>query len=251
MKTVIISGGCGLLGEEFAKTLYNEGYCVVVLDLPGKVKEYGLDNYFEIGCDITDEKQVINIIKQIYFVHGVDCLINCAAINPVPKEGDDNSFEYYSLKKWEETLKVNLTGAFLLSRECSKFMMKNESIKGGFKGNIINIASDLGVIAPYQDIYTNDYIKPPDYGVSKAGLINLTKYIASYYGCFIKSVCLCPGSIYNGQSNSLKKNLEFRIPIGRLAKKDEYNGIIKFLCSSDSDYMQGHCIEMNGGRTSW
>lgn len=251
MKTVIISGGTGLLGSEFAKTLYNEGYCTVVLDLPEKIKEYELDNYVEIGCDITDEKQVIEIIKYIYDSYGIGVLINCAAINNPPNDRDDNSFEYYSLKKWEETLKVNLTGAFLLSRECSKLMVKNKSIVGGFRGSIINIASDLGVIAPYQDIYINDYIKPPDYGVSKAGLINLTKYIASYYGCFIKSVCLCPGSVYNGQSNSLKKNLEVRIPIGRLARVNEYNGIIKFLCSSDSDYMQGHCIEMNGGRTSW
>ena len=252
-KTVIISGGCGLLGKEFAKTLYDEGYCIYVLDLPEQVKKAKWDPPYYLkylyAVDITDEKQVKEIIEGIYDAYGINILINCAAINPQPKEGERNRFENYSLDRWKKTLDVNLTGSFLLSRECIKYMLKNNN--EGFYGTIINIASDLGIIASDQSIYENEYKKPPDYGVSKAGLIYLTKYIAGYYRDEIKSVCLSPGSVYNGQSDRLKNNLKDRIPIGRLAQVEEYNEAIKFLCSSGSDYMQGNNLIMNGGRNIW
>lgn len=248
-KTVLLSGGCGLLGSEFAKTLRESNYYVVVLDLPNKIKRLKLDNYTEIALDITNERQVINVIKHIYNIYGIDILINCAAINNPPQDGVYNFFEYYSLNSWKQTLDVNLTGSFLLSRECAKYMI-GSNIKG-IKGTIINIASDLGIIASDQNIYEFRYNKPPDYGVSKAGLIYLTKYIATYYEGEIKSVCLAPGGIYNGQSNILLKNLIDKIPSRRLAKTNEYNEAIKFLCSNGSDYMNGQTLVMDGGRTIW
>ncbi len=254
-KTVLISGGLGLLGRQFVKTLLENDCNVVALDLSEKVDNYYDDDTDDIecrvlNCDVTDEKSIKETIRFIYEKeHSIDVLINCAGINPQPIEGEFNTFETYSLEKWKKTIDVNLTGPFLLSRECIKYMLKNKVIKDKFSGTIINIASDLGINAPDQDIYENDYIKPADYGVSKAGLINLTKYIASYYGNIIKSVCLAPGGIENGQSEQFIKNLTSRIPIGRMAMPTEYNGVIKFLCSSDSDYMQGQTICMDGGRS--
>lgn len=248
MKTVIISGGCGLLGSEFSKTLQEAGYRVIVIDknlMNGK--KYFNIHYFNV--DITNELLVKEYIKIIYDNYGVNILINVAAINPVPKVGEDNSFENYGFERWKATLDTNLNGSFLLSRECIKYMLKNKN--GGFRGIIINIASDLGIITSDHSIYENEYKKPPDYGVSKAGLIHLTKYIAGYYKDKIKAICLAPGSVYNGQSDSLKKNLEDRIPLGRLARTDEYNEAIKFLCNSGSDYMQGQCLVMDGGRSIW
>ena len=252
-KTVLIAGGCGLLGSEFSKTL-RENYKVVILDLSNKINylnrrgdEFN-ENYVGYNVDITNENDVLLITKHIYTIFGsIDILINCAAINPIPKEGEDNSFENYTLKRWTDTLEINLSGSFILSKECIKYMLKNSN--EGFKGTIINISSDLGIITSDQDIYENGYIKPPDYGVSKAGIIQLTKYMAAYYRDKIKSVCLAPGSIYNGQSETLVKNLERRIPIGRLARSNEYNEAIKFLCSSGSDYFQGQTLVMDGGRT--
>ncbi len=254
MKIIIISGGMGLLGKEFAKILAEDkSNLVVVLDLFDKIKknsDFFINNIIGYGIDITSEYMVQETIRYIYEKYGnINTLINCAALNPQPKEQEDNVFERYSLKSWKETLNVNITGAFLLSKECIFYMLKNNN--EGFKGTIVNIASDLGVIVPDQSIYDNGYIKPADYSVSKAGLIHLTKYIAGYYRDKIKSVCLVPGSVYNGQSDTLKKNLEDRISIGRLARIDEYNGSVKFLCSSDSDYMQGNCLIMDGGRNIW
>jgi len=245
-KTILISGGYGVLGSEFASSLSkDENNTIVILDLPSaKINKFVQSNWF-CPIDITDEIEIQYAINHIYKQHGIDILINCAGINPIPKEG----FENYSLDKWNKTMSVNLTGSFLLSRECIKYMLKNEN--EGFKGVIINIISDLSVIAPDHSIYENEYKKPVDYCVSKAGLLHLTKYIAGYYRDKIKSVALSPGSVYNGQSDILKKNLENRIPIGRLARKDEYNEAIKFLCSEGSDYMQGQTLDMSGGRTIW
>ena len=247
-KTVLISGGCGLLGHEFAKTLETD-YDIIILDLPDKIKNIGNTFRAYYGVDITKEDEVEEAIQDISIGFGLDILINCAAYNEQPNETIDNSFETYSLDKWKKTLDVNLTGSFLMAKGCIKHMLNNK--KDGFKGIIINIASDLGIIASDHRIYNSSYKKPVDYGVSKAGLIYLTKYIAGYYRDIIKSVCLVPGSVYTNQSEELKENLENKIPIGRLANKDEYNGAIKFLCSQDSDYMQGQSLIMDGGRTIW
>jgi len=252
-KVILISGGLGLLGKQFAITLSEMQATVVVLDTSEQVrKQYmsSIDRYLAVSCDITNENQVKDVLQSIHNRLGhIDILINCAAYNEQPSEYIDNSFENYSLDKWSETLKINLTGAFLLSRECIKYMLKNEN--EGFKGTIINIASDLGIITSDQSIYENGYIKPIDYGVSKAGLLHLTKYIAGYYRDKIKSVAISPGSVYNGQSYLLKKNLESRTPIGRLADREEYNEGIKFLCGFGSDYMQGQNLVMDGGRSIW
>lgn len=259
MKNVIISGGCGLLGQEFAKTLAQEENRVFVFDLMNQIqksKDSGFlsgdltNNIFGFGVDVTSEYMVQYTIKYIYEVYGsIDILVNAAAINPIPKEGEYNIFENYPLEKWKNSLDVNLTGSFLLSRECIKYMLKNKIEKGKFRGTIVNIASELGIIAPDQDIYDDGYIKPPDYCISKAGLIHLTKYIASYYGNIIKSVCLIPGSVETTQSENLKIELKKRTIIGRLAKINEYNKAIGFLCSEGSDFMQGQNLVIDGGRS--
>ena len=249
-KNIIICGGMGLLGKTFTESLLLEGANLFIIDLPYKIKNVQNKGCFYFGLDLTDEVSIKEILSSIFkkYKH-IDIIISCTAINPIPKEGGDNSFENYPLIKWRKTLDVNLTSVFIFLKESIKYMLKNKN--DGFKGTIINIASDLGVIAPDHSIYENGYIKPPDYCISKAGLIHLSKYIASYYRDKIKSVCLVPGSVYNGQSDTLKKNLIDRIPSRRLAEVDEYNEAIKFLCSSGSDYMNGQSLVMDGGRTIW
>lgn len=250
-KNIIITGGMGLLGENFSKFLLANGGNIFVLDLQLKIDEKEkLKDIIYYGIDITKEEEIKKILNIIYKNYGhIDIIILCHAINPHPNKKENNNFENYSLDKWRETLDINLTSSFSFIQHSIKYMLKNNN--EGFKGTIINISSDLGIITSDQSIYENNYIKPPDYGVSKAGLIHLTKYIAGYYRDKIKSVCLCPGGVYNGQSENLKKNLEDRIPIGRLARGEEYNEAIKFLCSSGSDYMQGNSLIMDGGRNIW
>ena len=117
-------------------------------------------------------------------------------------------------------------------------------------GVILNISSDLGIIAPNQDIYDKKFIKPVTYSVVKHGIIGLTKYTASYWARKnIRCNAIAPGGISNNQDKSFVKKLNQLIPIGRMAKKNEYNGLVLFLCSDHSSYMTGSVVVADGGRT--
>jgi NAD(P)-dependent dehydrogenase (short-subunit alcohol dehydrogenase family) len=127
-------------------------------------------------------------------------------------------------------------------------------------GIIVNISSDLGVIAPDQRIYMKKttgfdeirYFKPFSYSVIKHGLIGLTKYLATYLAEFgIRVNTLSPGSIFNDQDPEFLINLKNRIPLNRLAKVDEYKGAIQFLTSDSSSYMTGQNLIIDGGRSTW
>jgi NAD(P)-dependent dehydrogenase (short-subunit alcohol dehydrogenase family) len=119
------------------------------------------------------------------------------------------------------------------------------------RGSIINISSDLGIIAPDQRIYKkSNFIKPVTYSVVKHGIIGLTKYTASYWGKKnIRCNAIAPGGIYNNHNSSFVKKINQLIPLGRMAKKKEYNGLILFLCSDHSSYITGSVIVADGGRT--
>jgi NAD(P)-dependent dehydrogenase (short-subunit alcohol dehydrogenase family) len=193
--------------------------------------------------DVTDKESIQSCADNI---DRVDILINNAALNPKMVTKGDNNFETYSLDNWNKSLAVNLTGAFL----CSQVFIK-KMVDANIKGVVINIASDLGVIAPDQRIYEND-VKPVDYSVTKHGIIGLTKYLATYYadkGIRINS--LSPGGVYTNQSKDFVERLSKLIPMGRMADKHEYKGAVVFLCSNASSYMNGHNLIMDGGRTVW
>ncbi len=235
-KVVVITGGAGLLGKMHAKAVKEAGGTVILTDV---VKAPGI-----CYMDITNKKSIENFIDSL---DRVDVLINNAALNPTMSTKDEtNRFEDFDLDKWNKSLEVNLTGSFL----CSQVFI-NKMIKDKVKGVIINIASDLGVIAPNQTIYEDD-VKPVDYSVTKHGIIGLTKYLATYFadkGIRVNSVS--PGGVYTNQSEDFVERLSNLIPMGRMAKEDEYKGAIVFLCSNASSYMTGHNLIIDGGRTVW
>lgn len=159
--------------------------------------------------------------------------------------------ERYSLKNWDKELKVGLTGAFLTSKIIGSEMVKNKN--GGI---IINISSDLGIIAPDNRIYNNSSkiinVKPITYSVIKHGIIGLTKYLATYWADKkIRTNCLCPGGIYENHNIKFVRKISKLIPLGRMARLDEYKGAIQFLCSDASSYMNGSNLIIDGGRTIW
>ena len=250
-KIIIIAGGHGLLGSEFAYTLSkDDSNEVIILDLPNKKINRLIKKTRFFPCDVGDEEDVQTTIDQIYDNYGrIDTLINCAAYNEQPDASIDNSFENYSLSRWNDRLSVNLNGAFLLSRECIKYMLKNKN--EGFRGTIMNVTSQLGLVAPNQTIYNRGYKKPIAYCVAASGIISMTRYLASYYGSKIKINCLIPSMVENGQAEEFIKNVEKLIPIGRMSKKEEFNSAMKFLCSEDSSYMTGQILVCDGGYTSW
>jgi NAD(P)-dependent dehydrogenase (short-subunit alcohol dehydrogenase family) len=185
----------------------------------------------------------------------VDGLINNAARNP-KVEGAGLSatrFEQFSLESWQADLDVGLTGAFLASQAFGAHFARQG------RGVIVNIASDLGLIAPDQRIYRRpgladdeQPVKPVTYSVVKGGLVMLTRYLATYYAeRGVRVNTLCPGGVYNQQPEDFVERLTALIPMGRMAKRDEYRSALVFLCSDASSYMTGQNLVIDGGRTCW
>lgn len=265
-KTILITGAGGFLASKFIPVLLDHGARLILLDkfkknISNLLKKYN-KNYqnqiFIYELDITDEKNVEIVCKKIKNkFSSIDGLINNAAHNPKIESLGSNfknsSFENFALENWTNDLAVSLTGSFLMTKYFGFLMSQNK--KGGV---ILNISSDLGVIAPDQRIYeditdsqNNRYYKPVSYSVVKSGLIGLTRYTATYWPEQIRCNVLCPGGIENHQDKNFLKKVSEKIPIGRLAKNNELNGIIIFLLSDASSYMTGAIINVDGGRSTW
>jgi NAD(P)-dependent dehydrogenase (short-subunit alcohol dehydrogenase family) len=260
-RVAIITGGAGLLGMSHARAVHAAGGIPVLLDIAAPPAELlrgraGFDVPC-LTCDITREDQIRDALGAILERHGrVDILINNAANNPKVEAagGLSNSrLESYSLEHWQADLAVGLTGAMLCSRVFGAEMARRG------KGAIVNIASDLALIGPDQALYSveglaadQQPVKPVSYSVVKSGLIGLTRYLATYWAAAgVRANALCPGGVENGQDAVFLARIAQRIPLGRMAKVDEYQGAVLFLCSDASSYMTGAVLSVDGGRTAW
>jgi NAD(P)-dependent dehydrogenase (short-subunit alcohol dehydrogenase family) len=259
-RVIVITGGSGLLGLSHARAIHGAGGIPVLLDIRPGDAALNARAGFEvtcITCDITTEAEVATALAAILARFArIDGLINNAANNPKVEEagGLENSrLEHFPLASWNDDLAVGLTGAMLCSRVFGAEMARRG------KGVILNIASDLGLIAPDQRLYAvegrtpdTQPVKPVSYSVVKSGLIGLTRYLATYWAeNGVRANVLCPGGVENGQSSDFLQRIAERIPMARMADKDEYQGAILFLCSDASSYMTGAVLSIDGGRTTW
>lgn len=264
-RVAVITGGGGLLGRQHAEALAEKGARTVLLDLDGSAAathaqavqgRFGISS-LGITCDITREGSIEGAHAEIRRGLGeVDILINNAAAD-AKVEGDTiqgaNRLESFPLDRWQRELDVGLTGAFLCCREFGTSMARRG------RGVILNIASDLSVIAPDQRLYRVDSlpadeqpVKPVAYSVVKTGLIGLTRYLATYWASSgVRVNALSPGGVYQKQSEVFVERLSERIPLGRMADVEEYRGAVVFLCSNASSYMTGQNLVMDGGRSCW
>ena len=255
-KIGIITGGCGLLGWEYAKSLIEINYKIIIFDnnlakikqRKNSLKKTNLD--IEIKkVDITNEKNLKNKIKDIITRHKtIDLLINNAAIDfkPIKKNIKlQNHFLDFDLKRWEQEISVGLTGAFLCSKHVGKYMVNKKN------GIILNIASDLSIIAPNQNLYSHlKTVKPVSYSIIKHGIHGLTKYLAALWAGFnIRVNTLSPSGVKNNQDQIFIKKIKKLIPMKRMANLNEYNETIKYLCSDRSSYLTGQNIVIDGGRS--
>lgn len=264
-RIVIITGGAGLLGEKHAEAVAELGGIPILFDINEQTaketarkieKSFGVPALgFKVDITSTEEiEDFTNIILRKF--KRIDVLINNAANNPKIENSTEREWsrlESFSLDDWNADILVGLTGAFLCSRIIGSIMAASG------RGVILNISSDLGIIAPDQRIYRkeglNEHqqpVKPVTYSVVKHGLIGLTKYLATYW-CHkgIRVNVLCPGGVYNGQPGEFVEKLTNLIPLGRMADTDEYKGAIQFLCTDASSYMTGACLIVDGGRSAW
>jgi NAD(P)-dependent dehydrogenase (short-subunit alcohol dehydrogenase family) len=261
-RTALVTGAGGLLGPQHAIALAELGAKVLLADIDlakaqaavtlvkAEVRDADSDAAL---LDVTDPEMVRALADRL---GSVDILVNNAAIDAKvtaqPGVANGSRLEGFTPKQWNIEVAVGLTGAMLTSQVFGARM----AAAGG--GVILNIASDLSVIAPDQRLYRLDCaadeqeqpVKPVTYSAIKHGLLGLTKYVATYWaGQGVRCNALSPGGVFNGQGEAFVAKLTNLIPMGRMARVDEYRAAVQFLCSDASSYMTGQNIVMDGGRS--
>lgn len=263
-RVAVVTGGAGLLGYHHGAILAAAGARVVLLDLAQanpalRAEQLQLAHSTEclgLAADITDESSLEGVRAEIMRRFGrIDILINNAANNPKVEDSKPGQqwsrLENFPLAVWNADIAVGLTGAFLCSRVFGAEMVRQSS------GVIVNVSSDLGVIAPDQRLYRREGlpedqqpVKPVTYSVVKTALIGLTRYLSTYWnGHNIRVNAISPGGVSNNQPEEFTARLHQLIPMGRMAQRDEYQGAILFLCSDASSYMTGQNLIVDGGRS--
>lgn len=267
-KTALITGAAGLLGREHAAALLESGAVVVLTD----IGDGALASTKELLARSSDESRIHTAILDVSNPGAVaalsarlatagqrvDILVNNAAIDPKVTAGasmvESSRLENFPIDQWNLQIAVGLTGAFLCSQVFGTAMAAD-----GKGGVILNIASDLSVFSPDQRLYRKpglpehlQPVKPVTYSVIKAGLIGLTRYLATYWPeQGVRANAISPGGVFNGQGEEFVTRLSALIPLGRMAAGDEYRAAVQFLCSDASSYMNGQNVVMDGGRSAW
>lgn len=262
-RVVMITGGAGFLGAEFSRTLAGAGAHIVVADVNGDAAEKLAQDVsrecsremLAVQTDVTNKESVGAMVGMARDVYGrVDALVNGAAIDPKfdPKEAGKHAqdFEGTPLAAWQQSLDVDLTGAFLCAQAVAPIMRKQN------RGVIVNVSSIYGLVGPDQRLYERDdgtrEVKPPAYSATKAALDGFTKYLAAYFaGTNIRVNTLTFGGVYRNHDEQFVKRYAARVPMGRMMSLEEVGGPLLFLVSDASSYMTGANLVVDGGWTSW
>ena len=246
----LITGGAGFLGSFYCEKFIKNNHYVICVDNSenklNKLKKKYKKKFIGLVCDISSEKEVRKLFNYVNKKFFVNILINNAAIDAVPLNNKKNN-KYPDISQWDKEMDVGLKGAYIMIKYFGELMYKKND------GSIINIGSDLSVIAPNQKIYNGvykNYFKPVTYSVLKHGLLGMTKYFSSLYADKkVRVNMLSPGPVKNKQKKKLISNLLNLIPAKRLANPDDIAEAILFLAEKNSKYINGQNIIIDGGRT--
>lgn len=263
-KVAIVTGGLGKLGRQFSKVLVKYGARVVALDITDSINNSDVEfNEFVsqglikvLKCDIVDSKEVKDIFQTIIKEVGVSSiLVNNAAIDSPPDASaeDNGPFETYPIQQLQKVFNVNVVGTIQCCQTFGSILKKNN-----MPGSVINISSIYGNVSPNQDVYQYkrdggvEWYKPVAYSVTKGSILNLTRYLATYWAKNkIRVNTVSPAGIFNNQDYAFLNEYLKRVPIGRMAEENELNGAIIFLASDASSYMTGANLIIDGGWTAW
>ena len=254
-KIVVLTGAAGYLGKNYVDGLSQAGANVVLSDINyqgcKKIEKQMREKYdvdpLSVKLDLTDSKSIKCMISKITKKYSsIDVLVNNAAYQG-DKKIRSAGFEKLELGTWNKAINVNLTGIFLLCQAVGKIMLKQKS------GNIINISSTYGMVGADQRIYGKSGLNSPAfYAATKSGILNLTRYLASYWNrTGIRVNTLSPGGVENNQDKNFIKKYSEKTMLGRMARNDEYVGALIFLASDASSYMTGSNLVIDGGWTAW
>ncbi len=261
-KVAVVTGGTGIQGVRITRGLAAYGAGVAVVDVDeAKIGHLtaAISDEFGVGtlgvvCDVSDPDSVENMVARVVAELGAIHILHNNAASKTKNVGDFFvPFEDFEFRVWREVMSVNLDGMFLVAQAVGKQM-----IKQGTGGSIIQTSSTYGIVGPDFRIYGgSEYLghqvsTPAAYAASKAGVIGLTKYLATYWGDKgIRVNTLVPGGIESGQNEIFKKKYESRVPLGRMAHADEMVGAVVFLASEASSYVTGQMVVVDGGWTAW
>jgi len=252
-KRVLLLGACGVLGRAHTRILVEHGVRLIIADRPGSTvledaKSFGI---YGVEIDAAVEASMIDgIAKSAKYYDGLDSAIFNAAITSegLAAIGDPfHPFESYPLALWQKAIDINLTGAFLFAREAGKIL------KEGGGGSLVNVASLYGIVGPDHRLYEGQPFQSfPAYSASKAGIIGLTRWLATWWakdGIRVNSVS--PGGVFNNHNERFTSAYGNRTPMGRMAERDEITGIMIYLLSDSSRYCTGQNFIIDGGFTAW
>ena len=262
-RIVVVTGALGQLGRQFTRSLHAAGCRVAALDLQategsrGRVFDDLADspNLLLVRADVTRRDSLEAALSTIEATWGTPYgLVNNAALDSPPDAAglENGPFETYPVSSWDEVMAVNARGVFLCCQVFGGAMAAKNA------GAIVNVCSIYGVLSPDQSLYEyrreqgETFFKPVAYSASKSSLLNLTRYLATYWarnGVRVNTVTF--GGVFDGQDERFLENYGRRVPLGRMAHEDEYNGAVIFLLSDAASYMTGSNLTIDGGWTAW
>lgn len=239
-KIIVITGGNGLLGKEIINKIIQEGGFSINIDIN---HETSLD-LSKIKCDITNVLEVKNCIETIISKYSrIDGLVN----NAYPRTNDwGEKFEDIKFSSWQKNIDIQLNSYFFITQMVTSYMVKSK------KGSIVNIASIYGVVGPDFNIYDNtEMTMPAAYSAIKGGIINFTRYLASYFGPLsIRTNAVSPGGIFDNQNPKFVEQYSNKVPMRRMGNPDDISPVVVFLLSEDAKYITGQNILVDGGWTA-
>ena len=262
-KVIVVTGGLGQLGHQFATALADRGARIAVFDVTDAAdaiaKRYGAraedPSFHFVACDITDRSSLEAALTAVEARWDVPFgLINNAALDSPPgaPAAENGPFETYPEASWDKVMSVNAKGVFLCCQVIGGAMAE------AGRGSIVNVASIYGQLSPDQTLYQyrrdrgEVFYKPVAYSASKSALYNLTRYLATYWGPKgVRVNTVTFAGVFNHQEDAFLERYCAKVPLGRMANEDDYNGSIIYLMSDASCYMTGSNLVIDGGFTAW
>lgn len=256
-RVALITGGAGHLGRAIADIYAELGAAIVILDQLNSAAESVAQNLTEthgvlataLCVDLADEASLSKVPQRVVETCGrLDILVNNAAfVGTDSLDGWAVPVEKQNIETWRSALEVNLTAPFLLTQQAIPFL------KASGKGSVINVGSIYGVLGPDWGLYDDATISgtPAAYGVSKGGLLQLTRWLATTLAPDVRVNAIVPGGIERDTPSEFKQRYVKRTPLNRMAREEDMKGVAAFLASDMSAYITGQCIMVDGGWSAW